>query len=272
MNKILHKKHLKTNKYLQDALETKSVKDAYHFPENKRGDESEEAYITRLRLDAEQYQFVCIPFEGKQRYAVFSAPGTIISNAGKFMLIPGEVVDGEWGKHNFLFYPSFEAVRQQQEILMRISSGCYSGMVLGDTTCDCKEEFAFSQQEIVRNGSGIVVDIPGQDGRGWSDYKMVIQRLMDDLHLNTIDAAKRFYNDTPIDIRSYTDFAILMKAFGFTNTQRLNLVNNNPLKTKALLDVGFTIGSTQTLTSKDLTKEAKANLAAKKEYWKQSAS
>jgi len=254
---------------LELAIGSNAINKTYEFPTTQSATESRDEYIERLRENASSYQFVEVEFDNKKNFVAFGVPGPIITPWGTFMLVPAEVVDGTWGKHYFLFYPNFEDMKKENELLIRISSGCYSGMVLGDTTCDCKEEFVYAQQEIIKHGSGVVVDIPGQDGRGWSMYKMAIQRIMDELKLNTIDSAKQFYQDVAIDRRSYYDFAIIMKAFGFPEEQKLVLLNNNPLKSKALEDVGFAVTDNESFNADNISEEAKANLEAKKAYWKE---
>ncbi len=207
---------------VKEAIQQKKVLTLYQPSPGRKPDETPDHYINRVRDEAKETQIVSVPFDGQTQYVVFGVPGPIITQYGKFLLIPATVVGGVWGTHYFLFYPDLESVQTQKTVLLKISSGCYSGMVLGDMACDCKQQLDEAEKVCVENTSGVIVEIPRQDGRGWGEYKMANQRLMDDLGMTTMQAAQAFYgDDTRIDRRTYKECAIILRAFGFREEHTL---------------------------------------------------
>src|SRR6266700_2642277 len=157
----------------------------------------------------------------------------------------------------------------QKTVLLKISSGCYSGMVLGDMTCDCKQQLDEAEKVCVENTSGVIVEIPRQDGRGWGEYKMANQRLMDDLGMTTMQAAQAFYgDDTRIDRRTYKECAIILRAFGFREEHTLDLATSNPSKVNAFTALGFQVQNTRAILPSHITEAARRNRQSKLEHWK----
>ena len=262
---MLAKKRKSIHAQLKEAITRRRVGKKYIDTVGKKDNENSDDYVRRIRASAENYQFVRVDFGGKTHYVAFGVPGPIIREDGKFYLIPANIVGGKWGTHHILLYPDLETIKNQSEILVRIDSGCFSGGVLEDITCDCQEQLNISLGMCVENGSGILIEIPGQDGRGWGgDYKMANQRIMDELNLDTVDTARMFYGgDEFIDQRSYNEAAIILRALGLAPHHVLRLATNNHLKTKGFTDLGMKVISTKSVVAKEISKIAKGNLKAK---------
>jgi len=194
-----------------------------------------------------------IVYKNKKYLVEFGFVGPIITKKGKFQLYPLEVKNGKWGRHYFLVYPNLKTLLKQKEIQIRIESGCYSGMTLGDNTCDCSGQLSKSQEICIQNGSGIIINMPTQDGRGYNeDLKMANQKIMDDYNLNTIETAIMFYgNIDNIDKRTYEESFILLKALGFNKKHKFSLLTNNPLKIKAFQDSEFEFYNYKSIKSKN---------------------
>jgi len=113
-----------------------------------------------------------------------------------------------------------------------------------------------------------VIEIPGQDGRGWHQYKMANQYLMNELEMNTVEAARAFYKkEEYIDRRSYHECAIILRALGFNENHSFSLGTNNPSKTKAFQRFGFNLKRVETVVAKELSVYAIKNLNAKQKEW-----
>lgn len=266
---LLERNTLPLAKQLEKAKQHKRVLPLYRVSPGFQPNETPDHFVKRVRDEAKETQFVAVPFEGQTFYVAFGVPGPIITQYGKFLLVPATVVGGVWGTHYFLFYPDLEHVKAQRTVLVKISSGCYSGMVLGDTTCDCKQQLDEAEKICVENTSGVIVEIPRQDGRGWGEYKMANQQLMDDLGMTTIQAGQAFYGeDRLIDQRTYKECAIILRAFGFGQEHTLDLATSNPSKVEAFTALGFQVQNTRAILPSNITAAARRNRQSKLEKWK----
>jgi GTP cyclohydrolase II len=268
LNKLQAKKMYFLHEHLQAAIVRGEVLKKYKIPAKKHPEESHNEFAQRLALEASKYQFVAVQMHDQVKYVSFGVPGPVITSYGDFFVIPAEVVGGIWGIHYFLFSPSLESLLQQKLITLRIDSGCFSGMVLGDITCDCLHQLREAQKLCARKG-GIVIEIPGHDGRGWGEYKMANQKLMNDLAYDTIKAAELFYGDkSSIDSRTYSEATIILKALGFSS-HKFDLATKNPFKVQAFLEAGFNVASSKPVKPKIGNKQAMKNINAKRKYWKE---
>ncbi len=229
--------------------------------------ETKESFIERIRKEANSKQIEKIKFNRKKYEIIFGVSGPIITSYGKFQLVPAQVKGGKWGNHYFLFYPSINELLKKKEMILRIDSGCFSGGVLGDITCDCQEQLRISQKACVANKGGIVIEIPNQDGRGWSQFKMANQRLMDELGMTTAEAAEAFYKDKPYDIRTYDEAVIILKAFGFGNKHSFDMATNNPKKIEAFKNMGMNISCVKSVAVGHPNHFVKRNLKSKEDCW-----
>jgi len=151
---------------------------------------------------------------------------------------------------------------------LRIDSGCLSGQLFGDTTCDCREQLEVSKKACIENESGMVINIPAHDGRGWGEFKMANQRLMDELSLDTVEAARLFYgSDTLIDQRTYTEAALIVRALGFDERYSFSFASNNPRKIGAFQALGMHVSNVRTVLPKTSNEVAKKNVQAKMQKW-----
>ena len=269
INKLRNKQKTSLRRRLREAVLRGKIHREYICPAGKKKDETNTQYIQRLRETSAADQFIEVTAKDKKYYVSFGVPGPIVTKLGTFFMVPAEVVGGEWGVHYCLFYPDFGKLKTKKRIALRIGSGCYSGMVLGDTTCDCTQQFRAAQEQCIKNGSGMLMEIPSQDGRGWGEYKMAVQRIMAELDSNTIQAASSFYgHEHDIDRRTYDEAAIILKALGFGPRHVLDLATNNPFRIKAFRDFGFKIGETIPTKHKTNDKRLSKNIRAKLDYWK----
>jgi GTP cyclohydrolase II len=267
--KLRAKKNLYLHEHLQRAILGSAINKVYIPSPARLSSETVSDYILRLRHESMQYQFVMVQHQGVTKYVCFGVPGPIITDRGEFLSIPAEVVGGQWGQHYILLHPSLQKVFNNTIVNIRIDSGCFSGMVLGDITCDCLNQLRRTQEEIIKLKSGIIVEIPGQDGRGWGEYKMANQRIMKELGFDTIETAELFYGDAKsIDQRTYTEAAIIIKALGLSSKHSLNIHTDNPYKIEAFAKLGFEIANKSSVNGyKSKDHQLIRNVRAKKEFW-----
>lgn len=229
--------------------------------------ESKDEFIERMKKEAKERQIIPIVFNGEKKMVMFGTEGQIITSFGKFQMIPAKVLFGKWGWHYVLLYPNLETLLKKKEIILRLDSGCFSGMIFGDTTCDCHEQLKLAQKYCVKNKGGIVIHIPEQDGRGNKYSKMAEKRLFDELNMSYAKAAKAFYEkDELIDIRTYDESAIILKALGFKN-HTFRMATNNPKKVRAFKDAGMKLSGVKSVCAKNPNKFVKKRLKSKQESW-----
>ncbi len=254
--------------HLALAINSKLVRKKY-IPQVKRDkNESHEEYAHRLFDDSLKYQFVEVTHNGENVFIAFGVPGPIITREGKFLSIPAQVIGGRWGTHHILVYPNISNILKQKSVLVRLDSGCISGQLFGDTTCDCRQQYEIAMKLCVENGSGIIINIPGHDGRGWTEYKMANQQLMDELNIDTVSAAKLFYqHQDGLDQRTFTEAILILKALGFNEGHLFELATNSPRKVGAFISHGFKLTKTKPVVSPNLGTIAHKNLLAKSKEW-----
>lgn len=154
-----------------------------------------------------------------------------------------------------------------KEIIVRIDSGCLTGMVFGDRTCDCHEQLLIAIDSAIENGIGFIIHIPSQDGRGMGiDFKL---KTLDEQyynHLNTVESAKKVSHLENIDRRTYHGAVGCLKLLGVKLNMRLNIATNNPEKIKAFKLAGFTNLNTSRVFATHISDEVKKHLSAKQQF------
>jgi len=224
-------------------------------------------FIERMKNESRKKQIIPVNFNGKKEAVLFGTEGRIITFFGIFQLVPAKVLFGKWGWHYVLIYPNLETLVKKNNIIVRLDSGCFSGMIFGDTTCDCHEQLKLAQKYCVENKGGIIVHIPEQDGRGHRHLKMAEKRLFDELNMEYAEGAKAFHKqDKLIDIRTYDESAIILKALGFKN-HTFKMATNNPKKVQAFKDAGIKLSGTRPVIAENLNKFIKRRLRSKQKSW-----
>jgi GTP cyclohydrolase II len=150
-------------------------------------------------------------------------------------------------------------------LLLRIDSGCETGQMFVDRTCECWEQLIASLRLIAEAGSGALVALREQEGRGMGlAFKLATLQLQEELGLNTVDAASALAGSAQIDIRTYSGVAAVLQAVGIPKIRRLALLSNNPRKSAALIENGYTIAEQRPLVVKP-TPHTRPHLVAKAE-------
>lgn len=171
--------------------------------------------------------------------------GVITTPYGKFWQYDFKLSDA-WVKYSVLvcchtLSPKLQPLwRNKDTLTMRTDSGCETGQVFHDATCECREQLHLAMQELVRAGEGLIVNIPRQDGRGKGlPFKLATLLLQDALGVNTVESASMLAEDGDIDVRTYAGVIAVIKFLGITTETSINLVTNNPYKSNVFIENGF---------------------------------
>ncbi|MBM3191095.1 MAG: hypothetical protein FJZ63_00375 [Chlamydiae bacterium] len=152
------------------------------------------------------------------------------------------------------------------DFFVRIDSGCASGQIYDDDSCDCLDQLHNALASL-RKTQGMIIHIPAQDGRGYGSalkaeteiYKRGGKgRVRETTPLDTIAAARYLYRFATIDLRTYDGIAYLLKSLGY---DRIILATDNRLKCQALNHHGIEVSRRPTYSIK---KSCEEHLAAKK--------
>lgn len=144
-------------------------------------------------------------------------------------LVRGEVDDN--------FVPHFSL---PDGILVRLDSGCETGQVFHDLTCECRDQLSKAMEVIVSYGEGVIVNIPGQDGRGMGlPFKLATLRLQEELDHNTVEAAALLAPSGTRDVRTYGGAIAVLRFLQIGPENRIKLATNNPHKTSIFEENGY---------------------------------
>lgn len=187
---------------------------------------------------------------GKSRlYRVTRRGVGIITNAQGMFYMYNFQLNDKWRVYNaivkcdVLSYDLMPKFNNQTQILLRTDSGCETGQVFGDNTCECLDQLQLAMRAITDQGEGIVVNIPNQDGRGMGlPFKLSTLLLQSQLGVNTVESAALLQSNGIIDVRTYGGVVAILMYFGITTNTLISLATNNPYKSHVFVENGFTLG------------------------------
>lgn len=156
-------------------------------------------------------------------------------------------IDDQWEKYSVIFRGSLgddlmPIFTKPEMLLIRVDSGCETGQLFCDITCECREQLSLAMRTIAEAGEGMIVNIPRQDGRGFGlPFKLATLRLQTLLKMDTVEAAHAVAPNGVIDIRTYGGVIGILKYFGVPTSMKINLATNNPHKAKVFDENGFSV-------------------------------
>lgn len=147
---------------------------------------------------------------------------------------------------------------KDNDIFLRIDSGCVSGQIYNDESCDCLDQLheALKQLEMDNSNNGMIIHIPSHDGRGFGTapkaeteiYKIGGDgRIHSTFALDTVTAAKSLFGTGKYDLRSYDGVAQILKDWNFN---KVILLTDNVEKVSALQKYGIEVLRKKTDTNK----------------------
>ena len=120
-------------------------------------------------------------------------------------------------------------------ILVRIHSECLTGDAFASLKCDCGPQLQATQQLIQNVGEGVILYLR-QEGRGIGLTNKIRAYALQDQGHDTVDA--NLLLDLPADARTYDMCRIMLDHL---QIKQVKLITNNPLKIKALTDLGIQV-------------------------------
>lgn len=172
--------------------------------------------------------------------------GLIRTNYGDFYQFDFGIDDG-WDKYSVIVNAEINGnlmpvFKRKDLLLIRVDSGCETGQMFGDRTCECREQLALALETIGDAGEGMVVNIPRQDGRGLGlPFKLATLQLQTLLKMNTVEAANAIAPDGVIDMRTYGGVIGILKFFGIPTMMKINLATNNVHKARVFDENGYSV-------------------------------
>jgi len=128
----------------------------------------------------------------------------------------------------------FGYIDSKQPLLVRIHSECLTGDVLGSLRCDCGSQLERAMNEIERAGSGLVIYLRDQEGRGIGLSEKIKAYQLQDQGLDTVDANLALGHN--IDEREFGDAAEILNSLRIDS---VILLSNNPEKLESLTSTGI---------------------------------
>jgi 3,4-dihydroxy 2-butanone 4-phosphate synthase/GTP cyclohydrolase II len=160
------------------------------------------------------------------------ASAALPTEHGEFQVhVYENVLDGQ--QHLAMVYGEFDA---STDVLVRVHSECLTGDVMGSLRCDCGPQLHTALAKVAAEGTGVVVYLRGQEGRGIGlGHKIRAYALQEEGH-DTVDANLEL--GLPVDSREYGIGAQILVDLGVS---RMRIMTNNPAKYGGLEGFGLNI-------------------------------
>lgn len=127
-------------------------------------------------------------------------------------------------------------------VLVRMHSECLTGDAFGSLKCDCGPQLHATMKMINDAGQGVILYLR-QEGRGIGLTNKIRAYALQDQGHDTLDA--NLLLNLPADARQYDMCGIMLDYLQIKDVQ---LITNNPLKIKALTELGINVVSRVPLT------------------------
>jgi 3,4-dihydroxy 2-butanone 4-phosphate synthase/GTP cyclohydrolase II len=125
--------------------------------------------------------------------------------------------------------------KEDEPVLVRVHSSCFTGDILGSLRCDCGDQLHKAMQMVEANKTGAILYM-NQEGRGIGLVnKLKAYKLQED-GMDTVEA--NLHLGFPMDKRDYGVGAQILRYLGI---RRLKLISNNPKKRTGLSAYGLEI-------------------------------
>jgi 3,4-dihydroxy 2-butanone 4-phosphate synthase/GTP cyclohydrolase II len=152
----------------------------------------------------------------------------------------------------------FGILNSGKPLLVRIHSECLTGDVLGSLRCDCGSQLERAMNEIESAGSGLIIYLRDQEGRGIGLSEKIKAYQLQDQGLDTVDANLALGHN--VDERDFGDAAEILNSLKINS---VILLSNNPEKLETLTSSG--IKASLQILSGDINTFNEKYVATKKE-------
>ena len=192
---------------------------------------------------AAQFQIPVITIEDLTKYANRNLPkGSTVAEELMWAQLPHE--SGNWQIATFKGDAGFEhAVLKfgteaisSDHTLIRAHSECLTGDAFGSLRCDCGEQLKSSFNLIAQKGSGYIIYLRGQEGRGIGLSEKIKAYQLQDHGLDTIAANLELGHEN--DSRNWQDLISILDQLEIRDVE---LITNNQAKVDAIVKSGRTV-------------------------------
>lgn len=122
---------------------------------------------------------------------------------------------------------------EDEAVLTRVHSSCFTGDILGSFRCDCGEQLHKAMQMVEQEGKGIILYM-NQEGRGIGLINKLKAYKLQEEGMDTVEA--NLHLGFGMDERDYGVGAQILRYLGVT---KLRLMSNNPRKRAGLKGYGL---------------------------------
>lgn len=192
---------------------------------------------------------ISVSENGVMRYFQVERRGIGILNTpyGKFWEY-NFAIDDQWEKYSVIVKAEIDTdllipiFKNKKRLVLRTDSGCETGQLYKDLTCECREQLHLAMKTIAEGEEGMIISIPSQDGRGMGlTFKLATLWIQDVLKLNTVESAALLAPGGVIDVRTYSGVICILKFLGILETCTINLATNNPKKAEIFAENGYSV-------------------------------
>lgn len=128
-------------------------------------------------------------------------------------------------------------VEEQQDVLVRVHSECFTGDTLGSLRCDCGPQLQRSMQLIAGEQRGVIIYLR-QEGRNIGLLDKLRAYNLQDEGYDTVEANLMLGHQA--DNRDYIIAALILKNLRVSS---INLLTNNPQKIEDIRNYGVNVSS-----------------------------
>lgn len=124
---------------------------------------------------------------------------------------------------------------EDEAVLTRVHSSCFTGDILGSFRCDCGEQLHKAMEMVQQNGKGVILYM-NQEGRGIGLLNKLKAYKLQEEGMDTVEA--NIHLGFGMDERDYGIGAQILRKLGIS---KLKLMSNNPRKRAGLSGYGLEI-------------------------------
>jgi len=125
--------------------------------------------------------------------------------------------------------------KQDEPVLVRVHSSCFTGDILASLRCDCGEQLHQAMQMVEEEGKGVILYM-NQEGRGIGLLNKLKAYRLQEEGMDTVEANLHLGFQT--DQRDYGVGAQILRHLGIS---KLRIITNNPKKRVGLIGYGLEI-------------------------------
>jgi 3,4-dihydroxy 2-butanone 4-phosphate synthase/GTP cyclohydrolase II len=192
---------------------------------------------------ADKFQIPVITIEDLAQYAIINLPkGLTAVEELSWAQLPHE--SGSWQIATFkgdagvdhAVLKFGDGANGADQTLIRAHSECLTGDAFGSLRCDCGEQLKSSFDLIAQKGSGYIIYLRGQEGRGIGLSEKIKAYLLQDAGLDTIAANLELGHQN--DIRDWQDLISILDQLEIKD---IELITNNQAKVDAIVKSGRSV-------------------------------